>query len=165
MDENKVEVTEENVEKKECNCKVNSKPVLTIVIIAVVIVALAAIAAIIFNTTKKDNKEDKNTVSPMVGYYTLVEISENGSEEVINRDTLESIKLLCNLTIEEGNTGVMNFFGEEIKITYDEKQIVMEGTGAKYDYTFADNRITLTDDDEKLVFEKTEKEEATDVQE
>ena len=97
-------------------------------------------------------KED-NSIN---GTYNLIELSN--SEETYNKSVINQLGLKFQLIIKDDKNAVLEMSLEKMELTYDDK--VFTGTnnetGEKESipYTRNGNRITITLDDEKMVFEK-----------
>lgn len=99
-------------------------------------------------------------VKNVVGYYELYEMSSG--EESYTYDELQSLKnlgLVVTLELNEDKTGELNLFGETMELKYDNKNMTVDGESSPY--TAKDDKISMEHDDEKLVFQKTEKYENT----
>lgn len=99
-------------------------------------------------------------VKNVVGYYELYEMSSG--EESYTYDELQSLKnlgLVVTLELNEDKTGELNLFGETMELTYDNKNMTVDGESSPY--TVKDDKISMEHEDEKLVFQKTEKSENT----
>lgn len=148
-----MEENNENIETtvNEENKKNNNGLIIGIIIAAVVVLLVVGCAVF--------GKEfiGKN----LVGYYELFEMS-SGDENYSHEDleSLKSLGLEVTLELREDKTGTLNLFGESMELTYDGKNMTVDGESAPY--SFKDGKITMEQDGEKLVFEKTEKTENTE---
>ena len=144
MEENEGNVISDVNEK---NTK-NNKGLIIGIVIAVAVVLIIA-GCFTFSKGILGSKK-------IVGYYELCEMTSG--EENYSHEDLESLKSLgLNVTLElnEDKTGTLNLFGEEMNLTYDNKNMTVDGEAAPY--KVEDGKISMEQDGEKLVFEKTEK--------
>lgn len=126
-------------------------------IIGIVIAAVVVIIAVGYFAFSKGILGIKN----IVGYYELYEMSSG--DESYSHEDLESLKSLgLNVTLElrEDKTGTLSLFGEEMELTYDSKNMTVDGESTPY--KVEDGKLSMEQDGEKLVFEKAEKPEDTE---
>lgn len=92
----------------------------------------------------------------MLGTYSIIELTENG--ETYNLDVLNMVGLSYELIIQDEKNAIIQFTDEPIKLTYDSEKFIGkdEGTGKEIiiPYTRDNDKITITLDDAKMVFEK-----------
>ena len=89
----------------------------------------------------------------VAGKYELIEMSSKS--ETFGKDQIEELKNLgftYTLELREDGTGVMTIAGENTEFKYDDKNIIVEGVSTPY--TFENNKLTVSENDEKMVFEK-----------
>lgn len=147
MEENNENVqTAESIE--ETKTAKNNKIIKTCVIIAAVVLVIVAIY-LIFN---KNGLGSKN----IVGYYELYEMSSDDEDySYEDLQNLKSLGLEVTLELRDDKTGTLNLFGETMDLTYDNKNMTVDGEYAPYKVD--DNKITMEQDGQKLVFQKAEK--------
>ena len=117
-----------------------NKKGLIIGIVAVIVVVAIVVAAVLLM-----NKAN------IAGTYDLISMEQNG-ESVGDIDKLKELGFTATLELKEDKTGVLNVFGQSQDITYDDKNITSDGQAVPY--KFADNKITLEQDGQKMVFQK-----------
>lgn len=117
----------------------NKKGLVIGVVVAIAVVA-AVVAVVLFM-----NKPN------VVGTYELVSMEQNG-ETVGNMDSLKSLGLTATMELKEDKTGTLNIFGETQQLTYDDKNITSDGQAVPY--KFENNKLTMEQDGQKMVFEK-----------
>lgn len=125
----------------------NNKSLIICIIIAVVVVALAIGGYFVFYRGNNNN---------IAGQYELYEMT-SGDESYTNEE-LESLKALglkVTLELKEDHTGTLDLFGENMELTYDNKNMIVDGKAEPY--TVKDDKITLEQEGEKLVFQKADK--------
>ncbi len=89
------------------------------------------------------------------GTYDLVSMEENGEDQSSMISFMKALGMKGELVLRDDKTGTMNLFNEDgNEITYDGKKIKNKETGDEVEYTYKDNKITLTTDGTKMVFEK-----------
>jgi len=134
------------------NNNFNNKGFIIGIIIAAVIVILA-VGYFVFGKAI--------SVKNLTGYYELYEMS-SGDESYSHEDleSLKSLGLNVSLELREDKTGTLSLFGETMELTYDSKNMTVDGEAAPY--KVKDGKLTMEQDGEKLVFEKTEKPENTE---
>lgn len=121
-------------------------------IIGIVIVAVVALIIAGYYAFSKVTLPGKN----IAGYYELYEMSSD--DENYSHEDLEALKALglsVTLELREDKTGTLELFGEEMELTYDGGNMIVDGESAPY--TVEDDKISMEQDGEKLVFQKTEK--------
>ncbi len=151
MEENNenVETTVNNEEKPK-----NNKGIIIGIIIAAVVVLLVLGCLILGKVIRLKN---------MIGYYELYEMSSG--DQSYSHEDLESLKALgleVTLVLNEDKTGTLNLFGESMELTYNGKNMKVDGENAPYSYK--KGKISMEQDDQKLTFEKTEKPENVEEQ-
>ena len=117
---------------------------------------LAGLAALAFSACGSGGPEAApETAQP--GSYTLYGMVRDGEETPDDVIALLAEKGLdCSLILEEDGTGTLVLFGEESKLTWDEKTIANDLKS--YPYTMEEGRITLTDGDSSVTFASEESE-------
>lgn len=91
----------------------------------------------------------------VVGTYTLYEMTTDG--ETIDNDLVKSLGMeeMFSLEMKADGTGILSMEGEDdSSITWDDKKIKDSSTGDEFDYTYQDGKLTMSDDDNVLVFQK-----------
>ena len=107
------------------------------VIFAAVFVIMAAML-LICSCRKADSSRDGAAIS---------EGKETTAEDL---SLLKSKGLNCTIVLRADGTGVLDLFGEETNLTWDEKNI---STGTKtMPYTRKDDQLTVTDGNSSLTF-------------
>lgn len=145
-----MEENEENViseEKAIANTKTKKGFIIGIVIAVVVVLFLAGYFA--FNKGIIGNRK-------LVGYYEIYEMTsedQNYSNEELK--SLKSLGFKVTLELNEDKKGTLSLFGDTMDLTYDNKNITVDGESTPY--TLKDNKLSMEQDGIKLVFEKTEK--------
>lgn len=149
-----MEENNENLETKadvennnNINNNSNNKGVMIGIVIAAVIVLLV-IGYFVFGKSI--------LLKNLVGYYELYEMS-SGDQNYSHED-LESLKTLglnVSLELREDKTGTLSLFGDTMELTYDGKNMTVDGESSPY--SVKDGKISLEQDGEKLVFEKAAK--------
>lgn len=113
--------------------------------VAVVAIIAVIIAVIVLN----------NPAKKIAGNYELIEMtSEDGTST--SRDEISAMKSLgfkVTLQLNKDNTGVLDLMGETTELTYDKKNITVDGESCEY--TVEDNKVIFTKDGDSLIFEKT----------
>lgn len=156
---------EKGTEKKKNNqkfsecLKKSKKGVIICIVIAIVIVVLAIVLSIIAVNMKSTNNSNSSETSietkeSIVGDYKLVEIYTEGNNNSDDVNALDAVGLTVKLEINEDNTAKLSMFGETVEYTYNEKEFINDDSIVSY--TFENKRITLEEDDTKMVFEKIE---------
>ena len=64
----------------------------------------------------------------------------------------KTLGMSITMELKADKTGVIDLMGETENLTYDDAYITVDGD--KTPYTFENNRITLQEDDTKMVFQK-----------
>ena len=116
-------------------------------IIGIGVVAVIAVVAILFLFVFKGNGN-------IAGSYKLVEMTEGS--QTYSGSQLEAMESLMGksvgLELKADKTGTLEVFGKKIEITYDDKNVIANGSPCPY--TVNGNRITLEQSGTKMVFEK-----------
>lgn len=147
-----MEETNDTVVNSESTKITKNKKVIIIVII--IITAILLITGSYFLFIK--NIIVGNTKN-IAGYYELYEMSSE--ENNYTYDELQSLKnlgLIVTLELNEDKTGKLNMFGETKDLTYDNKKMTVDEEEST-PYKEEDGKISMKQDGEKLVFQKTEK--------
>ena len=88
-------------------------------------------------------------------YEITAMISEGKETPAEDLALLKSKGLTCTIVLYPDGTGVLNLFGEETDLTWDEKTISTDKKTMPY--SRKDDRLTLTDGNSSLTFLKTDK--------
>ena len=100
----------------------------------------------------KDNQTD--VMQDRAGVYELASIVRNGQVTPPEDLTLPEEKgLRCGITLEKDGSGVLDLFGEQQEVTWDEETITADGKVRKY--TYEDGQLTLTNEDSELTFARS----------
>lgn len=157
MEENSENIqNNENTENKEnTNTTKNNKWIIISIVIASVVVLLLA-GYFLFN---KGVLERKN----IVGYYELYEMT-SGDQSYSNEEikNLQNLGLHVSLELKEDKTGKLEYFGQTMDLTYDNKNMTVEGKSSPY--KVEKDKVSMEQDGDKLVFQKTQKTENTEQQ-
>ncbi|MBR3153156.1 MAG: hypothetical protein IKF52_06135 [Clostridia bacterium] len=136
----------------------NKKGLIIGIIVLVVLAAAGVGGYFAYNHFKDDkdsgsSKSSKNDLKEVVGKYDLIEMSE-GDETYTESDleTLKTMGLSITMELKDDGTGVMTMYGEDEEFEYDEKNITVNGV--KTEYKYKDGKLTVEEDDTKMVFEK-----------
>ena len=99
----------------------------------------------------KDKEEKK--ASDVVGTYKMVEMS--AGDEKLKAEDLEEYGLVYTLEVKKDKTAVLSIGGEETELKYDDKYFFPEDDeDDKVSYKVDGKKLTVCDDDTKMVFEK-----------
>ena len=122
------------------------------VIFAAVFVIMAAML-LICSCRKADSSRDGaaiQTEKTEERYEIIAMISEGKETTAEDLSLLKSKGLNCTIVLRADGTGVLDLFGEETNLTWDEKNI---STGTKtMPYTRKDDQLTVTDGNSSLTF-------------
>ena len=133
------EINEAEIEKKGYNY--------IFIIIGIVLVLIILVGG--FLTYKRSNSKQ------LVGKYELIEMKTDDNEfSKDDFDSLKDLNMTAILELKDDKTGVLEIFGNVKNLTYDDKTITIDDSDSFYYYS--DNKLTIEDKGEKLVFEKTE---------
>ena len=129
------------------------------VIVAVVFVIIAAML-MICSCRKADSSREGaeiKTEKTEERYEIIAMISEGKETTAEDLALLKSKGLSCTMVLRSDGTGVLDLFGEETNLTWDEKNI---STGTKtMPYTRKDDQLTITDGNSSLTFLNTDESE------
>lgn len=137
----------ENVESPK-TCNNNKWIIIGIITVAIVLLIVGCFALGKWIIERKT----------IVGYYELYEMSSG--EQSYTHEDLESLKTLgltVNLELREDKTGTLSLFGDTMDLTYNNKNMTIDGESAPY--KIKDGKLSMEQDGDKLVFEKAEKKE------
>lgn len=100
---------------------------------------------------KKETAEKQE--ADITGQYEIAAMITEGEETPAEDLALLKGKgLNCTITLESDGTGLLDLFGEETEITWDEGAV---STGdKKMPYTFRDGQLTLEDGNSSLTFSR-----------
>ncbi len=100
----------------------------------------------------KDKKESKST--DIVGTYKMVEMT--AGDESIKGEELEEYGLVYTLKVNKDKTATLSLGEDDAeKLKYDDKYFFPEDDeDDKVSYKVDGKKLTLSDDDTKMVFEK-----------
>lgn len=137
-------------------------------LISVMLIALLALLLAACSCTKPETEieaestveesvteEAEETEADIAGEYEITAMVSDGKET--SSEDLELLKskgLTCTITLESDGTGVLNLFGEESDMTWDEESISTDEKTMTY--TFGDQQLTLIDGTSSLTFSRTE---------
>ena len=129
------------------------------VILAAVLVIMAAML-LICSCKKADSSRESaeiKTEKTEERYEIIAMVSEGEETPAEDLALLKSQGLNCTIVLRSDGTGVLDLFGEETKLTWDEKTI---SAGKKtMPYTRKDNQLTITDGNSSLTFMKSDESE------
>ena len=116
--------------------------------LALTVFMVTALAACSSGTSKK--------VDPAVGYWTLVDmIDEDGQSGKDDVDLLAQLGMFVTLEITEDGKAVLDMFGEQTELNYaDGKMTLNDET---IDITVDGDTLTMAENGQSLIFERTEK--------
>lgn len=116
-------------------------------IIGIGVVAVIAVVAVLFLFVFKPTGD-------ITGSYKLVEMTQGST--TYSGSQLEAMESILGksvgLELKADKTGTLEVFGSKINITYDDKNMIAEGSPCPY--TVNGNKITLEQSGTKMVFEK-----------
>lgn len=127
---------------------------ISFIIIAVLAVTLTGCSLVKNGDSEKNESETKAQVS-MAGKYEVIEMTMG--DETVSKEELDALKTLgYTVTIElnDNGTGSIESYGVKEDITYDDNS--MTAAGQKMSYTREGSKITLEQEDTKMVFEKVQ---------
>lgn len=106
---------------------------------------------------KSNNKSSVTTKvqdDTVVGSYELVEFGDDGA--TIDGDQLKELGLSGSLVVKKDKTAVLKIDDEVESLTYDEQYFMAQGDddSEKIKYTYNDGKLTLSDNEEIMVFKK-----------
>ena len=122
------------------------------VILAAVLVIMAAML-LMCSCKKADSSRESaevKTEKTEERYELIAMVSEGEETSAEDLALLKSKGLNCTIVLRADGTGVLDLFGEETNLTWDEKNI---STGTKnMPYTRKDDQLTVTDGNSSLTF-------------
>ena len=132
---------------KECN-KGSKIALFTIIGVAVVAVATFIILGVcgVFGAKV-----------PPAGDYELVDIVKDGESQASMLSLIKAFGVSPSLKVNNDKTGKLNMTGEsdsEEEVEFTEKKIKSKSSGEEVDYTYKDNKVTITADGSDMVFQK-----------
>jgi len=86
----------------------------------------------------------------MVGNYNIIEVIDN--DVVISKKELNEKKINYTLKIYSNKKAIITMDGKKEELKYDNKYFYKDGN--KIDYIYEDGKITLKEDELKMIFEK-----------
>ena len=140
------EPVESNTTTTTVETKSSKKGLIIGIIVAVVVIAAVVAAVLLF---------PKNGGKSIAGKYSLVEMTEG--EETYSQEQLKALEvfgLTVSLELNEDKTGKLVLFGEEMNLTYDDKNMYYEGQPAPYKVD--GKKVSLEQEGAKMTFEKNE---------
>ena len=129
------------------------------VILAAVLVIMAAML-LICSCKKADSSRENaeiKTEKTEERYEIIAMISEGEETPAEDLALLKSQGLNCTIVLRSDGTGVLDLFGEETKLTWDEKNISTDKNTMPY--TRKDDQLTITDGNSSLTFMKSDESE------
>ena len=129
------------------------------VILAAVLVIMAAML-LICSCKKADSSRESaeiKTEKTEERYEIIAMVSEGEETPAEDLDLLKSQGLSCTIVLRSDGTGVLDLFGEETKLTWDEKNISTDKKTMPY--TRKDDQLTITDGNSSLTFMKSDESE------
>jgi len=138
-------------------------PRIWIILIAVLLIALAGVFLILRScaasktesvpeaTAENTAGKQENEITRISGQYEITEMVTGG--KTTEADDLALMKekgLTCMITLEADGSGVLNLFGEERELTWDEHSI--SASGKKMPFTCSGDQLVLTNGDSSLTF-------------
>ena len=129
------------------------------VILAAVLVIMAAML-LICSCKKADSSQDGaeiKTEKTDERYEIIAMVSDGVETSAEDLALLKSKGLNCTIVLKADRTGVLDLFGEETKLTWDEKNISTDKKTMPY--TRKDDQLTITDGNSSLTFLKSDESE------
>ena len=129
------------------------------VILAAVLVIMAAML-LICSCKKADSSRESaeiKTEKTEERYEIIAMVSDGEEATAEDLELLKSQGLNCTIVLRSDGTGVLDLFGEETKLTWDEKNISTDKKTMPY--TRKDDQLTLTDGNSSLTFQNTDESE------
>ncbi len=98
---------------------------------------------------------EESTAPDITGTYEITAMVTDG-EETPSEDLelMKSKGLDCTVTLEADGTGVLDLFGEETDLTWNEEAVSTDEKA--WSYSCADGQLILTDGDSSLTFLRTD---------
>ncbi len=84
------------------------------------------------------------------GDYTLSKMTSNGAD--VNLDVINNSKNKITLKIEKDGKGNMKVFDREYQLTYDDNNIVIDGSTSSY--TVENDDVIIKTDNDTMIFSK-----------
>ena len=102
---------------------------------------------------------DETSEDGIAGIYKMSEesLAETAKADKEDLELVQAIGGMMRLVLLEDGTGSMNVMGQETKLEWNEKEIIMEGEGAPY--TYKDGVLTLGAGSQTMSFRKMTEEE------
>ena len=112
------------------------------------------LVVLVFGMTACGSKKDDDKKADIVGEYKMVEMT--AGDESLKAEDLEEYGLVYTLKVNKDKTATLSIGDEDSeKLKYDDKYFFPEDDeDDKVAYTVKGNKLTLSDDDTKMVFEK-----------
>lgn len=129
------------------------------VILAAVLVIMAAML-LICSCKKADSSRESaeiKTEKTDERYEIIAMVSDGVETSAEDLALLKSKGLNCTIVLKADRTGVLDLFGEETKLTWDEKNISTDKKTMPY--TRRDDQLTITDGNSSLTFLKSDESE------
>ena len=129
------------------------------VILAAVLVIMAAML-LICSCKKADSSRESaeiKTEKTDESYEIIAMVSDGVETSAEDLALLKSKGLSCTIVLKADGTGVLDLFGEETKLTWDEKNISTDKKTMPY--TRRDDQLTITDGNSSLTFLKSDESE------
>ena len=129
------------------------------VILAAMLVIMAAML-LICSCKKADYSRESaeiKTEKTEERYEIIAMISEGEETPAEDLALLKSQGLSCMIVLKSDGTGALDLFGEETKLTWDEKNISTDKKTMPY--TRKDDQLTITDGNSSLTFMKSDESE------
>ena len=129
------------------------------VILAAVLVIMAAML-LICSCKKADSSRESaeiKTEKTDERYEIIAMVSDGVETSAEDLALLKSKGLSCTIVLKADGTGVLDLFGEETKLTWDEKNISTDKKTMPY--TRRDDQLTITDGNSSLTFLKSDESE------
>ena len=129
------------------------------VILAAVLVIMAAML-LICSCKKADSSRESaeiKTEKTEERYEIIAMVSDGEETPAEDLALLKNQGLNCTIILKSDGTGVLDLFGEETKLTWDEKNISTDKKTMPY--TRKDDQLTITDGNSSLTFLKSDESE------
>ena len=129
------------------------------VILAAVLVIMA-VMLLICSCKKADSSRESaeiKTEKTDERYEIIAMVSDGVETSAEDLALLKSKGLSCTIVLKADGTGVLDLFGEETKLTWDEKNISTDKKTMPY--TRKDDQLTITDGNSSLTFLKSDESE------
>ena len=117
---------------------------------------LMTLALTVFMVTALAACSSKPKVDPAVGYWTLVDmLDEDGQSGKDDVDLLAQLGMFVTLEITEDGKAVLDMFGEQTELNYADGKMTLGEE--KIDITVDGDTLTMAENGQSLIFERTEK--------